>query len=77
MTDCEKEQIKLRANYVNGIALIFMGLGGLGPVFLELRNLTVFSMGMAVVWLWAGGMASWELHRQAQKVLRKLDGTDE
>lgn len=27
MTEAEREKIKLRANYLNGVALLFLGLG--------------------------------------------------
>jgi hypothetical protein len=29
MTEAQREKIKLRSNYLNGVALIFLGLGDL------------------------------------------------
>ena len=78
MTDAKKEQIKLRASYLNGIALLFMGLGGLAPAFAVYQNLLKqdFQWGQilaAIICLYVGGMSSWEMHRMAQKQLSQLD----
>ncbi len=72
MTEAEREKIKLRANYLNGVALLFLGLGGLGPLFAVLASGDWKSVLIALVWLWAGGMSSWEIHQQAQRQLNKL-----
>ena len=75
MTDAEKEQIKLRANYLNGLALPFAGLGALGPAFaiyhrilssttFDVRELKTQAL-VALVMLCAGGFSSFDLHRQA------------
>lgn len=82
MTDAVKEQIKLRANYLNGLALLFAGLGALG---LALSGYHYFLTNMNNTWaewrahvmvplvmIYAGGMASFELHRRAQSVLQQL-----
>lgn len=73
MTDGEKEKIKLRANYLNGVALIFMSIGGLGPFFIAYQTFEWIKMLYSLVFLWAGGMSSWELHKMAQRQLAKLD----
>lgn len=82
MTDAEKEQIKLRANYLNGLALLFAGLGALGPAFaIYHRILSSMTFDVtelktqvlvALVMLCAGGFSSFDLHRQAQRELKKL-----
>ncbi|MCR4267093.1 hypothetical protein [Nitratireductor sp. ZSWI3] len=77
MTEGEKEKIKLRANYLNGLSLIFMGLGGLGPVYTAMQTLETRSLAIALFFLLAGGMSSWELHSIARKELNKLDTTNE
>ncbi|WP_158659354.1 hypothetical protein [Paracoccus denitrificans] len=73
MKDSEKEQIKIRAAYLNGLALIFFGIGGFGPAFAAFNTYEWPKMVMGLVWFWAGGMSSWELHRCAQRYLAKLD----
>ncbi len=55
MTDATKEKIKLRANYLNGLALLFVGLGGLGPLFITLQSLRPLwevgaSFDLALLW---------------------------
>lgn len=76
MKESDREKIKLRANYLNGVALIFLSLGGLGPAFVALQGLDTKGIIGALIWLWAAGMSSWELHEMAQKQLSKLDATD-
>ena len=76
MTDSEREKIKLRAAYLNGLALIFFGIGGFGPAFVLLETFQWKNLILGVVWLWAGGMSSWELHRLAQRKLDKLSEPD-
>ena len=70
MTDSEREKIKLRATYLNGVALL--GLGGLGPLFSFLVSGGGKSIWVALIWLWAGGMSSWEMHGLAMRQLDKL-----
>ena len=77
MTEAEREKIKLRAAYLNGLALIFFGLGGLGPAFALLDSafqgtIEWVVVGSALVWLWAGAMSSWELHKMAERRLNLL-----
>ena len=72
ITETEREKIKLRAAYLNGIALIFFGLGGFGPAFALLNDFSWKSAAMALVWMWAGGMSSWELHKMADRHLNRL-----
>ncbi|KFB08850.1 hypothetical protein [Nitratireductor basaltis] len=76
MKDSEKEKIKLRANYLNGISLIFMGLGGLGPMFLAMQTMDFERIVFALSFLGAGIFSSWELHTLAQKELNKLKEDD-
>lgn len=73
MKESQREKIKLRANYLNGVALIFLSLGGLGPAFVAIQGLETKALIGAAVWLWISGMSSWELHEMAQKQLDKLD----
>jgi hypothetical protein len=78
MSDAQKEKIKLRANYLNGLALIFIGLGGLAPVFLALQSTrNYWEVGASLIWLWCGGMSSWEIHRAAQRHLDKLNDIEQ
>jgi hypothetical protein len=72
LTETEREKIKLRASYLNGLALIFFGIGGLGPAFTMLNTFEMKNLVIGLVWLWAGGMSSWELHRMAQRHLDRL-----
>jgi hypothetical protein len=72
MTEAEREKIKIRAAYLNGLSLIFFGIGGFGPAFAILSSHDGRSIFVALVWLWAGGMSSWELHKMAQRHLDKL-----
>lgn len=72
MTETEREKTKLRSNYLNGVALIFLGLGGLGPAFALVNTFEWKNLIMALVWLWMGGMSSWELHRMAERNLDRL-----
>ena len=72
MTDSEREKIKLRATYLNGVALLLLGLGGLGPLFSFLVSGGGKSIWVALIWLWAGGMSSWEMHGLAMRQLDKL-----
>lgn len=73
MTDGEKEKIKLRASYLNGVALVFLSLGGLGPFFIAYQSLELSKILYSLIFLWVGGMSSWELHQMAQRQLSKLD----
>lgn len=73
MKESQREKIKLRASYLNGVALIFLSLGGLGPAFVAIQGVETKALIVAIFWLWAGGMSSWELHQTAQKQLDKLD----
>ena len=72
MTETEREKIKLRSTYLNGVALIFLGLGGLGPAFALYSSFEWKNLFMALVWIWMGGMSSWELHRMAERNLDRL-----
>ncbi|MCP1198780.1 hypothetical protein [Notoacmeibacter sp. MSK16QG-6] len=75
MSETEREKIKLRSTYLNGVALIFLGLGGLGPAFTLIHSLNFFewkNLVIALIWLWAGGMSSWELHEMAARNLDRL-----
>jgi hypothetical protein len=72
MTEVEREKIKLRSTYLNGVALIFLGLGGLGPAFAIFNTFEWKSLLMALVWLWMGGMSSWEIHKIAERNLDRL-----
>lgn len=76
MKESQREKIKLRANYLNGTALIFLSLGGLGPAFVAIQGLDIKGIIGAIVWLGVSGMSSWELHEMAQKQLDKLDATE-
>lgn len=76
MRDSEKEKIKLRASYLNGVALIFLSLGGLGPFFLVYQTFDFSRIFPALIFVWVGGMSSWELHQLAQKQLNKLDNDE-
>ncbi|OWY18244.1 hypothetical protein B6V73_00035 [Thioclava sp. JM3] len=77
MTEAKREKIKLRAAYLNGLALIFFGIGGFGPAFALLNTFQWKNLIVALVWLWAGGMSSWELHQLAQRKLDELSVTEE
>lgn len=72
MTEVEREKIKLRSTYMNGVALIFLGLGGLGPAFALLNTFDWTALLKAFIWLWAGGMSSWEIHKIAERNLNRL-----
>lgn len=72
MTEVEREKIKLRSTYMNGVALIVLGLGGLGPAFALLNKFEWTALLMAFIWLWAGGMSSWEIHKMAERNLDRL-----
>lgn len=76
MTESEREKIKLRAAYLNGLALIFFGIGGFGPAFALLNIFQWKNLIGAVVWLWAGSMSSWELHKMAQRGLDRLSDSN-
>ncbi|TPK42655.1 MULTISPECIES: hypothetical protein [unclassified Mesorhizobium] len=79
MTDGEKEKIKLRATYFNGIAIALMAVGGIGPYvtlsqllrgteameFLNVAGTLFFACGF--VWI------SLKLHERAAGVLGELD----
>lgn len=73
MTESQKESIKLRASYLNGLALIFFGIGGLAPLFAAMQTFEIRNLIAGLVFLWAGGMSSWELHGMARRELKKLD----
>lgn len=72
MGEVEREKIKLRAAYLNGLALIFFGIGGFGPAFALMNSYEWPKLLMAFVWLWAGGMSSWEIHKMAERHLERL-----
>ena len=72
MTETQREKVKLRSTYLNGVALIFLGLGGLGPAFALLDNLDLRSSILALIWVWMGGMSSWEVHKMAERNLDRL-----
>lgn len=72
MAEVEREKIKLRSTYLNGIALVFLGLGGLGPAFALANTFEWKGLLLALVWLWAGGMSSWEIHKMAERNLDRL-----
>lgn len=77
MTEADREKIKLRAAYLNGLALIFFGIGGFGPAFALLSTFQWKNVILALVWLYAGSMSSWELHRLAQRKLDELSVSGE
>ena len=72
MTEAQREKIKIRSNYLNGVALIFLGLGGLGPAFAMLNTYEWKGVILALVWIWMGGMSSWEFHKMAERNLDRL-----
>ncbi|RWN42600.1 MAG: hypothetical protein EOR96_09690 [Mesorhizobium sp.] len=73
MTEGERERIKLRANYLNGLGLIFAAAGGIGPAILMIYRMETKWLIVGLMLLWAGLMASYELHSLAMKHLKKLD----
>lgn len=73
MTDGKKEQIKLRANYLNGIAVVFLSIGGLAPFFIAYQSLDWWKIFVSLGLLGLAGVSSWEIHRMAQNYLSKLD----
>lgn len=75
MTDAEKEQVKLRANYLNGLALALAAAGGIGPATLMIYRFEPKWVAVGVILLITGLRSSWDLHQTAMRHLEKLDGS--
>ncbi|WP_320176702.1 hypothetical protein [Roseovarius pacificus] len=74
MTESEREKVKLRANYINGVAIAFAAVAVIAPLYGLVYNpteLKKFAVGIFIAF--GGGMSSWELHGMAQRTLSKLD----
>ncbi|KQT64466.1 hypothetical protein ASG54_03085 [Aureimonas sp. Leaf460] len=75
MTDAAKEQIKLRATFLNGIAIATFGVGGLAPVVTALSrdDISGGTIGslfvLSVVCLAVSGI----IHSHAYRHLKGLD----
>lgn len=72
LTEADREKIKLRASYLNGIAIVLLALGGLGPAFALLNTFEWHNFLLALFSVFTGGMSSWELHQLAQRQLDRL-----
>lgn len=69
----EKERIKLRANYLNGLAIALFAVSVVAPVVAAFGARDWLAVLASLVLVWAGGMGSWELHKLAQKTVADLD----
>lgn len=77
MKDSEREIIKLRANFLNSLSIVFAAAGIITPYYSALTQLAtglnighlIMALGGAV----GAGMCSWEAHREAKRVLKSLD----
>lgn len=73
MKESDHEKIKLRANYFNGLAIVFAAAGAVVPAFTlmfagEFHNY----LASLLVVVFAAAF-SWGMHGQAQDTLNKLD----
>lgn len=74
MKDSEKELVKLRANYFNGVALVSLGAGGLAPFLAAASDPGNFPrLIIGLVFFIIGIVFSQYFHAYAQDVLRDLD----
>lgn len=72
MTEGDKEIIKIRASFFNGIAIASMFVGGVVPA-LDLRAAGWFPGWRSLLVFFAGYSLSLIFHNRAKSVLRTLD----
>lgn len=79
MTDAEKEQITLRANYLNGIAIAILVLGMIAPVlavhrtvFITHSSFTIDGAAASILSMAAAFITSRIAHESALSHLAKL-----
>lgn len=79
MTDSEKEQIKLRATYLNGIAIAVAGVGMVAPIVAVYQTLAAGTSQLTWEYMLALGVIlafTWEFstgfHKSALRHLEKL-----
>jgi hypothetical protein len=74
MTNAREERIKLRANFLNTLAIAFFGLGGLAAVISgHLGAATTARFIATALFIVGCCVASYALHSAADRTLKELD----